>query len=787
MRAVILNGADRAGDPADVEANGLEARYLAHKATVRHFILRGQAVGHCQGDFDCWVRTPGRCRIKDEGQEVERAVHDADVVAMTTPVVFGGYGPQLKKAIDRLIPLVLPFFVRAGDLTHHAHRYDRLPGLAAIGFGDPADAPLFAAFVESQALNFGMSGWSADVQAACAPQPGLPDARRAPGNPSGSAEGAAARLLAEIAADPAAAPFAPGCRVAILVVSARPRGDSTSLSIATYLAGQFETMGLAADLVMATAFARGADHAAGAARILAEADVLAVISPLYVDALPYLGILALREAAALRRPPRPQRVIGVINCGFPEPEHTRFAFAGLRAFARASGAHYAGGLPVGGGEAIHGRDLVEAGGMTLGLRAALDAAARAIAGGSVIPAEVSASLTKPAMPPALYRLAGGMGWRFRALTNGLWPGRLKARPFDALSEAEWRAEAQAGPLQARPLRVVGRQAENGDAVTLLFEDPAHDPVTYTAGQFVTLDVEVGGTRVRRAYSLASTPEEPGLAITVKRVPGGLMSNHLHDSVAVGDILCSHGPAGTFGAPDPAWRRLLLVAGGSGIVPLAAIARSVLRSNPTAQVTLLYGAAARGRAIYAEALEALAEDHGGRFAVHWVLETQEAGGTASHGRIDEAGCGPLLTALDPARADAVLICGPDGMRDSARAMLAARGVEAARIQEESFVSPRPASGSARPEEAVLVGEAGETPFQVRPGQSLLDAALDAALPIDFSCLSGGCGSCTVTVVAGLDHLVLDTPNGVTADALAQGHVPACITRLTGPVRFRRGTG
>jgi hypothetical protein len=76
VRAVILNGADRAGDPADVAANGLEARYLAHKATVRHFILRGQAVGHCQGDFDCWVRTPGRCRIKDEGQDVDRDPRD---------------------------------------------------------------------------------------------------------------------------------------------------------------------------------------------------------------------------------------------------------------------------------------------------------------------------------------------------------------------------------------------------------------------------------------------------------------------------------------------------------------------------------------------------------------------------------------------------------------------------------------------------------------------------------------------------------------------------------------
>ena len=122
MRVAILNGADQPRDPTDLVAAELEARYRDAGAEVRHFILRDEVVGHCQGDFDCWVRTPGRCRIQDEGQAIERAVHDADVLAMTTPVVFGGYGPVLKKAVDRLIPLILPFFARAADSTHHAHR-----------------------------------------------------------------------------------------------------------------------------------------------------------------------------------------------------------------------------------------------------------------------------------------------------------------------------------------------------------------------------------------------------------------------------------------------------------------------------------------------------------------------------------------------------------------------------------------------------------------------------------------------------------------------------------------
>jgi len=538
--------------------------------------------------------------------------------------------------------------------------------------------------------------------------------------------------------------------------------------------------------VMASTFARQGEAASQAARRLADADVLVVAAPLYVDALPYPAILALKAADAARHPGQPQqRIAGIINCGFPEPEHTRFAFASLRAFAHTTGGRFAGGLPIGGGEFIHGQDLEAVGGMAAPLRAALDAAARALVAGGVIPPEVSRSLARPVMPPALYRAAGSMGWRFQAWANGLWPSSLKARPFDDLSEAEWQAETLRDGIKARPLRVVAKHPETDDAVTILFEDPAHDPLTYEAGQYITLDVVLDGAHVRRAYSLASIPDEPGLAITVKRVPGGVMSNHLHDVVAVGDVLRSHGPAGHFGTPDPAWRRVLMIAGGSGIVPLAAIARSVLRSNPEAQVTLIYGAASHARAIYAEMLAGLARTYAGRFVLHWVLEQPDSGITALLGCIDEAGCGALITTLDPTLQDAVLICGPDGMRANARAMLAARGGTEARVQEESFASPRKATCSDRTELARVLRDDGDAAFPVLPGQSLLDAALDAGLPIGFSCLTGGCGSCTVTVLEGIEHLSLDTPHGVSAADIANGVVPACITRLTGPVRFRIG--
>jgi len=62
-------------------------------------------------------------------------VHDAEILILLTSLSFGGYGSQLKKAIDRLIPLVSPFFELRQDLTHHQHRYDRMPRFVGIGWG----------------------------------------------------------------------------------------------------------------------------------------------------------------------------------------------------------------------------------------------------------------------------------------------------------------------------------------------------------------------------------------------------------------------------------------------------------------------------------------------------------------------------------------------------------------------------------------------------------------------------------------------------------------------------
>jgi ferredoxin-NADP reductase/multimeric flavodoxin WrbA len=796
MRVVILNGGD-ATAPLDsgIEA-AVERRLAAMGALTRHFFLRDLSVGHCLGEFDCWVKTPGRCRIHDEGQEIERAAHDADLIVLLTPLSFGGYGAHLKKAIDRLIPLISPFFEKRNDLTHHQHRYERMPRFVGIGWDaapNSVQETLFRAFVESNALNVGSPGWGAAVLGNDRNTWDMPIAEAlagaaVPGNASGSRAGATRFLHEVMAAEPIDLAAAVRPKVAIMVASARAPGTSTSDSLARYLEQQLVAGGAEVQFVFATVFARDTQTAERAAMQLAEADIIVVASPLYVDSLPYLGVLALEKVRDARRGgagKRPARLVGLLNCGFPEPEQLRFAIAMLREFAQEAEYVFAGALAVGGGEAIHGRPLESTGGMTRHLRHAIDLAATALAAGGVIPEAASMEAARTFLPAPLFRLAGWWVWRTQAHAHGLELADLRARPFDAIDDAEWKRLAASGRVHAWPLRVVETIPEAADAVTIIFEDPARHVPIFEAGQYITLELPIAGDRVRRAYSLSGAPCDGQLSITVKRVPGGLASNWIHDELSVGALVRTFGPSGAF-TPGPrpvdGPRRLLLIAGGSGIVPLAAITREILHNEPDAEIVLVYGSAAPDRAIFAAPLRHLAEMYGDRLWLRFVFETPPPDWAGPCGRLDAAALDGCLPATGVDGFQRAMLCGPDGMRAAVRQALQARGFPGDRIVEESFTSPRRASVPDATQVATLVTAEAKQTIEVRGGATLLEAGLDAGVSISFSCCSGGCGACQIQILDHAENVVLDEPNDVSADDVSHGKVPACLVRLRGPVTF-----
>lgn len=799
MTAVILNGARSSADLTHSLCIEVERQVAAQFTTVRSFHLAGYDIGHCMGEFDCFVKTPGRCRIHDEGQEIERAVHDAELVVMVTPLHYGGYAAQLKKAVDRLLPLISPFFRKAGDMTHHAMRYEHRARWAAVALDDTPSmerARLFRAFAETNALNFGSPAWGVAVvggdraawSAAIASALATP---AAPGNASGTPQIARAELMRAACAQSTASAFPLRPRVTVLQMSPRPAGVSTSQAIWRYLRPLMEADAAQIEVVVATEFVRGKAVAHAAAQRCAQADLLLILGPLYWDSLPYLGLLALEHIHSERRKVgmHPARLVAVLNCGFPEPEQFRFSFGLLSEFAREAGYTWAGGLAVGGGEAIAGRALDRVDGLVRPLLQALDLGVPVLLAGGVLPDAACHAAATQTTPGALYRFFGWCGWHVKRHAQGLSAREVNARPFDGLADAAWERLAAVGPTRARPLRVVAMLPEGADAVTVVLDDPARHAEQFEAGQYLTLEVTINGERVRRAYSLATAPCDDDLAITVKRVPGGLMSNWIHDQLSEGDLVRCFGPSGDFTAgPPPVQgpRRLLLVAGGSGIVPLQAVARDVLHNEPDAEVTLVYGSGALARAIFAAPLQQLALNSAPRLRLHWVFENPplEGNGLAfSVGRLDAPTLVAALRDTNLGNFHRAMVCGPDAMRTAVRQALLAGGLPVDRLFEESFVSPRRGAVSDQAHSAVFESADGDQTIMLRPSDTLLEAALNAGIALPFSCCSGGCGACRVHITDHLDQVVLDEPNTVTPEDRSRGEVPACLVRLCGPCRFR----
>ncbi len=440
MATVVLSGASGEHAPL-LHLLDLLSRALRERGErdLRVFELATTPLAYCQGEFDCWLKTPGLCRAHDAEEDIVRAVHEADRVVFLDEATFGGYSYTLKRAIDRMICLISPFFETRMSLTHHEARYAHAASLYAVGW-QAAPAPgideTWCDLADANALNLlaprvgagvlddtNRRGWAralADIL----------DSEQIPGQ---TIEGRPS--LRETMFSAAAGVGGSGTAVprtaALLVGSAKARGTSLSENLAAATRARLERSGLTVQTWFAVDFLRDGKARTAAAEI-AGADLLVLLSPLYVDALPALATRALACVADARRGRTTTgQCAALINCGFPEPEHTRTAFAIMRHFAEASAYAWSGGLPLGGGGAVNPHvPLDEQHGPADHVKAALDRAVADLAAGVPLSPDAIVQMATAAMPDMLYRLGGDLGWRYRAWQNGLSQAQLRARPLD---------------------------------------------------------------------------------------------------------------------------------------------------------------------------------------------------------------------------------------------------------------------------------------------------------------------------------------------------------------------
>ena len=192
-----------------------------------------------------------------------------------------------------------------------------------------------------------------------------------------------------------------------------------------------------------------------------------------------------------------------------------------------------------------------------------------------------------------------------------------------------------------------------------------------------------GYSVERSYSIASEPERPDeVDITVERIEGGEVSPFLHEVVVTGDRLEVRGPIGGYFVWEAALGGpLLLVAGGSGVVPLMAMLRHRARAGSRVPTRLLFSSRGQDEIIYRDELDRLTAAGDGFEVVHTLTRRQPPGWTGYARRIDE---GMLAEVVEPLGAGLrAYACGPTALVETVANGLVRLGLPPDRIRTERF--------------------------------------------------------------------------------------------------------
>lgn len=348
-----------------------------------------------------------------------------------------------------------------------------------------------------------------------------------------------------------------------------------------------------------------------------------------------------------------------------------------------------------------------------------------------------------------------------------------------------------GRHQVRCLKVI---QETADVKTFCFGMQQPVLFFFKPGQFVTLELEIENEPEMRSYTISSSPSIPySFSITVKRVPGGKVSNWLHENLAVGDALVVHGPMGQFNSADFPASKVLLLSGGVGITPVMSMARWFFNTNSDVDMAFVHSARTPEDIIYRAELDYMSTRIE-NFKLHIICERTPTGQAWSgyRGYLNRE----MLQLIAPDFAEReIFCCGPAVYMRAVREFLQHADYDMSRYHEESFggdtLIPSPTV------QQPVIGETGPDKESVNPlctvkfmssgrqievaeGTTLNEAAASASLKIPKACGMGICGTCKVKVLDGQTEMSHN--GGIDDEEIEQGYVLSCCTIIKGNVEI-----
>jgi ring-1,2-phenylacetyl-CoA epoxidase subunit PaaE len=335
-------------------------------------------------------------------------------------------------------------------------------------------------------------------------------------------------------------------------------------------------------------------------------------------------------------------------------------------------------------------------------------------------------------------------------------------------------------VEFHPLTVDAVDRLTDDAVRVRFAVPPDKAslFAHVPGQHLIVRSTIDGRDTRRSYSICSASGTDVLEVGIKHLPGGMFSTWANRELRPGDVIEVTPPAGEFcHQPDATERRSYgAIAAGSGITPILSIIASTLRDEPASEFTLVYGNREGRSVMFLDEIDALKGRYPDRFMVVHVLSRETHAVPLFEGRIDEDKLRALFGGV--VAADTIqewFLCGPRGVVDAARSVLAERGVPDDHVHDELFfagdgptvVATDDAVGS-----VVRFTLDGRTSTVIvdPDGAPILDHVLSVRPEGPFSCRSGACASCRAVVTAG--EVRMDRNWSLNGDEVAAGQILTC---------------
>ncbi|SDS41630.1 ring-1,2-phenylacetyl-CoA epoxidase subunit PaaE [Polaribacter sp. KT25b] len=318
--------------------------------------------------------------------------------------------------------------------------------------------------------------------------------------------------------------------------------------------------------------------------------------------------------------------------------------------------------------------------------------------------------------------------------------------------------------------------ETANAVSVLFKIPPHlkSEFNFTAGQYITLQKEIKGEEIRRAYSICSTPKSDEIRVAIKAVEDGIFSIYATTHLKAGDEIEISVPEGRFLLNPEANKNYIAFAAGSGITPILSMVKTVLETEPTSNFTLVYGNKSVADTIFYTELNALKESFSSRFKLHYIFSRENVKNDL-RGRIDGNVTNYFVKNMyKETTFDAAFLCGPEEMILDVSKTLKSNKIAEENIHFELFSTSVDEEAISEIKEGttqvkVLLDDE-ETTFIMQQTDNILAASLRNDLDAPYSCQGGVCSSCLAKVTEGKAVMV---KNSILTDSeVEEGLVLTC---------------